>query len=81
MREARRDELISLQQRVGEEWAQTLVGQEVSGVGALLGWPASTDLQRCPVALQALPSLHAALPCPTPHSPEQLPVIPAAILS
>ena len=50
-------------------------------VGALLGWPASTDLQRCPVALQALPSLHAALPCPTPHSPEQLPVIPAAILS
>jgi ribosomal protein S12 methylthiotransferase len=33
VREARRDELISLQQRVGEEWAQTLVGQEVSGAG------------------------------------------------
>ena len=29
VREARRDELISLQQRVGEEWAKTHVGQEV----------------------------------------------------
>lgn len=29
VRERRRDELISLQQRVGEEWAARLVGQEV----------------------------------------------------
>ncbi|PSC67925.1 tRNA modifying enzyme [Micractinium conductrix] len=29
VREARRDELISLQQRVGEEWAKTHVGQEL----------------------------------------------------
>lgn len=30
VREARRDELVSLQQRLGEEWAKTRVGQEVS---------------------------------------------------
>lgn len=30
VREARRDELVSLQQRMGEEWAKTRVGQEVS---------------------------------------------------
>lgn len=28
-RERRRDELISLQQRIGEEWAEGLVGREV----------------------------------------------------
>lgn len=32
VREARRDELISLQQRVGEEWAKSHVGKEVSVV-------------------------------------------------
>ncbi|PRW60219.1 hypothetical protein C2E21_1074 [Chlorella sorokiniana] len=29
VREARRDELVSLQQRLGEEWAKTRVGQEI----------------------------------------------------
>ena len=33
VREARRDELVSLQQRIGEEWAGTHVGQEVRGGG------------------------------------------------
>ena len=28
-RDRRRDELISLQQRIGEQWAETLVGQDV----------------------------------------------------
>lgn len=34
VREARRDELISLQQRVGEEWAKSHVGKEVRGACA-----------------------------------------------
>ncbi len=29
LRDRRRDELISLQQRIGEEWAEGLVGREV----------------------------------------------------
>ena len=34
VREARRDELVSQQQRLGEEWAASLVGQEVSAAAA-----------------------------------------------
>ena len=39
VREARRDELVSLQQRLGEGWAKTRVGQEVrTGAHCSSGW-------------------------------------------
>ena len=38
MREARRDELVSLQQQMGEEWAKTRVGQEVRNLYWIVIW-------------------------------------------